>query len=132
MRILHHIENVFHCPLCEAKLLQAHGDLVKWFHEVVKPNFPDMHVSCSYRDKEAQEAACQQGLSRLEYPKSAHNKLPSHALDLFQQIDGRGVWNPSVYGKLNDISMTKGYPLLWGASFKSLGDYDHFQLKNPT
>lgn len=115
------------CPSCAAKLLQAHVNLIEWYLAIIKPEFPNAHVSWSYRDKEAQEACFVKGLTKLHFPNSAHNKLPAMALDLFQ-IDeqGRGVWSPAFYFEVSKLMLPS---MIWGQNWKALGDQDHFQLR---
>jgi peptidoglycan L-alanyl-D-glutamate endopeptidase CwlK len=123
---LHHTADVL-CPLCENKLTQAHPDLVSWFR-TVKSAHPDVHVSWSYRDQESQEAAFEDGKTKLHYPHSAHNELPSSALDLFEIKNGDAVWDSAFFAALNS-SNKDGFPhILWGGRWKTLGDNDHFEL----
>lgn len=117
------------CPLCEEKLSQAHEHLATWFRTIVKPKWPDAHVSWSYRGKEDQEKAFADAKTRLHFPKSAHNHQPALALDLFQlNEDGVAVWSPKFFAQV--ALLNKGeYPnLVWGGTFKTLGDGDHFEL----
>lgn len=116
------------CPLCELKLKDAHDKLGEWFRDM-KGKHPSLHISWSYRDKASQEQAVSHGASKLHYPASAHNKMPSLALDVFQ-IDesGRASFDPVFCAKLNSESQAAGYTLKWGGQWKSLGDSDHFQI----
>lgn len=123
---LHHTPDPI-CPLCADKLSRAHEDLVSWFM-IVKAQFIDAHVSWSYRDEEAQEAAFDDGKTRLHYPNSAHNELPSSALDLFQIIQEQAIWDPKFFVDLADFNSKKFPHILWGGRWKTLGDYDHFEL----
>lgn len=118
------------CALCELKLAQADAYLATWFRDHVKPNHRDIHVSWSYRNATEQEEAVREGKSKLHYPDSAHNLLPSHALDLFQ-IDqaGHAVWDPGPLAALADYNRANQLSILWGGEFKTLGDYDHFQIR---
>jgi len=62
------------------KLNQAHPDLQLIFNEVVKTT--DCTIIESYRDKDAQEKAFNEGKSKLHYPKGSHNSFPSKAVDV--------------------------------------------------
>ncbi len=117
------------CPLCEQKLLQADARLSAWFHDHVKPSFPEAHVSWTYRDQISQDQAVCDGKSKLSFPNSAHNKLPALAIDLFE-IDqtGKATWNPSFFNAIHDMNQKLGIDLLWGAQFRTLGDSDHWEI----
>lgn len=88
-----------------------------------------MHVACAYRNKEAQNIAFTQGDSKLPWPQSKHNLMPAKALDIFQQVEGRAIFDPIFCAKLNAESRLADFPLRWGGEFKSLGDSGHFELK---
>lgn len=122
------------CPLCEDKLEQAHPFLRDWFRRV-KTQYPDVHVSWSYRDQAAQEAAFKEGMTKLHYPNSAHNVTKdgvpcAMALDLFQiEEDGIATFSPIFYLKLADQIAQSGEPIFWGGRWTHLGDRDHFQYR---
>jgi hypothetical protein len=100
----------------------AHPYLANWFWGEVKKRFPDAHISWSYRDMANQEDCVARGVSRLHFPKSAHNKQPALALDLFQLVDGQAKFNPSFYHAIYEALTKQNRPILWGAVWKSLGD----------
>ena len=62
------------------KLESAHPDLQKLFNEVIKVH--DCTVVFGHRTKEEQEDQFNQGHTKLHYPKSLHNSLPSKAVDV--------------------------------------------------
>lgn len=62
------------------KLSQVHPDLQRLFNEVIR-NY-DCKVTCGHREKEEQEAAVRDGYSRVHFPNSKHNHLPSLAVDV--------------------------------------------------
>jgi hypothetical protein len=123
------------CPLCEDKLFTAHDYLKGWFRSL-KSRYPNVHVSWAYRGQADQEEFFKEGKTRAHYPHSAHNKTDeagkpcSLALDLFQ-IDEDGVarFSPLFYAKIADESEKDGALILWGGTFKNIGDRDHFQYK---
>jgi hypothetical protein len=123
------------CDGCRVKLMQAHPDLSSWYLQKVKPNFPTIHISWSYRDKQAQQMAVEQGKSELNYPHSGHNQIDlegnpsSIALDLFVSLLGIADWEKTKDYCTQIAHMNPN--ILWGGIWKSLGDTDHFQLKNP-
>jgi peptidoglycan LD-endopeptidase CwlK len=57
----------------------CHEDLQRLFNEVIK------HVDCSiisgYREKDIQNSLYRSGKSKLKYPDSKHNFVPSNAVD---------------------------------------------------
>ena len=129
MSILPHHTSDPQCPLCDYKLTQAHDVLRDWFNTHVKPQYPDAHVSWSYRNKQDQDRCLAENKTRLEFPMSKHNQIPSLAIDLFE-IDqaGHGVWNPKFFVALNEYNEGNGFPIGWGGRWRSLGDGDHFEL----
>lgn len=62
------------------RLSTCHPDLQKLFNEVVK-NY-DCSVICGHRGKDEQDAAVKAGNSKLSWPNSKHNVLPSNAVDV--------------------------------------------------
>jgi peptidoglycan L-alanyl-D-glutamate endopeptidase CwlK len=63
------------------KLLQdAHADLRRLFIEAI--NYVDFTVVCVHRGKKEQDEAYAKGHSKVKYPNSKHNKLPSLAVDI--------------------------------------------------
>lgn len=62
------------------QLATCHPDLVRIAEELIKEM--DVVVLCGHRGQKAQDDAFNRGTSKLRYPKSKHNKLPSLAMDL--------------------------------------------------
>ena len=62
------------------RLSTCHPDLQEVFNEVVKEF--DCTILCGYRNKEEQEAAFDQGRSKVSWPDSKHNTQPSRAIDV--------------------------------------------------
>lgn len=129
---VHHANDVPACPLCEQKLKQAHPQIAAWFRDVVKPAFPEAHVSWSFRDQKSQNEACAEGKSKLPWPKSAHNACDASgvpcakALDLFQLAsNGMALWHWNFF---KQISVLLTSDMKWGGIWKELGDFDHFSL----
>ena len=61
-------------------LQTCHDDLIKLFEEVIRHY--DCAVICGHRSKEDQDKAYHEGKSKLRYPLSKHNKMPSLAVDV--------------------------------------------------
>jgi hypothetical protein len=124
------------CPGCEIKLRDAHGDIQRWFREEIKPMFQDCHVSWSFRGKIEQNQAVAEGKSKLPWPLSAHNKSDdqgnpcSLAVDLFElSSNGMASWSWKYFKEIADHTKARGFPIVWGGDFKTLGDSDHFQFQ---
>lgn len=136
--MLHHTDDPV-CQACQEKLETVHASLSSWFLNKIKPKWQNAHVSWGYRDKPSQEQAFADGKTRLHYPDSAHNKcgpdgIPcAMALDLFQIIAGHAVFDLSWYKEVSQIAAVDApFTLFWGSKFKSIGDYDHFELREVT
>lgn len=117
------------CLGCLHKLTEANAAFSPWFWGLVMQN-PDLHISWSFRGPVDQEEAFKESKSKLHWPDSAHNKMVdgkpcSDALDLFEIYDGKPLWRPTLMAHI-----AARFPnFIWGGAFKSLGDYDHFQLR---
>ena len=62
------------------KLETCHPDIQKIFNEVIKHY--DCTVICGHRGKDEQDEAVRTGASKLAWPNSKHNSLPSKAIDV--------------------------------------------------
>lgn len=65
--------------ISKARLSTCHQDLRILFGHVIQ-NF-DCTIVCGHRDKADQDKAFNEGKSKLKYPRSKHNKIPSEAVD---------------------------------------------------
>lgn len=118
------------CPGCNDRVQDAEQYLRDWF-KFQKGKFPSMHVSWAHRDEASQGQAFSDGDSKLQWPNSKHNLLPSQALDVFQINEQKqAVFDPIFCAKLNDDSKKSGYTLRWGGEFKTLGDSGHFEMES--
>ena len=63
----------------KARLKTCHKDLQILFAHVII-DF-DCTIVCGHREKEDQDKAFAEGKSKLKYPQSKHNKIPSMAVD---------------------------------------------------
>jgi peptidoglycan L-alanyl-D-glutamate endopeptidase CwlK len=123
-------------------LKTVHPDLVVLFSTVIKAI--DCTILCGYRGEDEQNAAVAAGKSKLKWPESNHNKMPSLAVDVVPYpID----WNDKnmfywfggyVLGiaqslKEKDIIT---HSIRWGGSWDGLGklstkgliDLPHFEI----
>jgi peptidoglycan L-alanyl-D-glutamate endopeptidase CwlK len=114
-------------------LSQAHLDLQVIFHEVIK--VIDCSIICGHRGEIEQNEAFDKGFSKLKFPKSKHNSLPSMAVDC---VPYPLSWDDmDSFKKLSEVvlSIANGlfndgliaHKLEWGGSWK-WKDYPHYQL----
>lgn len=96
----------------------------------------DFTVLCGYRTEAEQNKAYDEGKSKLKFPKSRHNHLPSLAIDLapyFSEAphirwDDREAF-AHLAGIIKGIAHKRGIPITWGGSWKKFPDYPHYQLE---
>ena len=72
------------------RLQSCHRDLQLLFAHVIIDM--DCTIVCGHRDKEAQDKAFSEGKSKLKYPRSKHNHIPSWAVDAAPYENGRIDW----------------------------------------
>lgn len=116
-------------------LSQCHEDLQVLFTEVIKEY--DCAVICGHRGEEEQNNAFAKGFSKLKYPKSNHNKIPSLAADVVPYpID----WaNKKRFKELGDkVKQIAGrlleegkitHRIDWGGDWKKFVDLPHYEIK---
>ena len=119
----------------EQRLSTCHPDLQAVCRELIKQY--DFAVLCGHRGKEEQNAAFNAGHSRLIYPQSKHNKMPSHAVDMAPYpVDWgnlmrfREMWQR--FDALAKLMRQRGEiesEFEWGGEWDSLKDYVHIEIK---
>lgn len=62
------------------KLQECHEDLQTIMLTALQGR--DIKIECGYRGQDAQDEAFANGYSKLQYPNSKHNKMPSMAVDV--------------------------------------------------
>lgn len=117
------------------RLATCHEDIRTVCNELIK--YIDFSVICGHRGKADQDKAFKEGKSKLQFPKSAHNPIPSHAVDItpypldwndigsFKELHGAFV---VVAQKLKEEGKIKS-EFVWGGNWKKLKDYPHYELK---
>jgi peptidoglycan L-alanyl-D-glutamate endopeptidase CwlK len=126
-----------------AKLSTCHEDLVQVMEEVVK--WIDIAVICGHRGKTAQDEAFFSNKSKLRWPNSKHNSIPSMAVDVaLYPIDWSDEHTFSLVAgrvlQVADQMLAAGkihHKVVWGGDWdrdgwtKDTGFYDspHFQLE---
>ena len=97
---------------------EAHPDLQKIFNEVIK-HF-DCRVICGHRGEEAQNRAYRDKLSKLKFPESKHNKVPSLAVDVIPYpVDWDDTDRMRYFA-----GIVKGMALMMEISIRWGGDWD--------
>lgn len=119
------------------KLEKCDGRLRDLFLDVVEKY--DCTVLCGHRDKLEQNQAFAAGRSKVEWPKSKHNQLPSRAVDVAPYpID----WaNKEAFyhfaGYVRALAESKGISIRWGGDWngnfdlkdQNFFDLPHFELR---
>ena len=126
-----------------SKLSTCHHDLQALFFEVIKTF--DCTVVCGYRNQADQEAAFNEGNSKIHYPNSKHNFSPSIAVDVVPYPVNYnnhklslwfGGYVLGIAQKLKDEGKMT-HAVRWGGAWDGLGkldndmqlnDDDHFEL----
>jgi len=99
----------------------------------------DFSVICGHRGEAAQNEAFSKGYSKLKYPKSKHNSMPSMAVDIvpypldWKNIDSFKALSVHIKGVWDKIPVAEreGYTLSWGGDWTSFRDYPHWELRHP-
>lgn len=123
------------CDSCIKKLEGCHigiGTFFVW----VRSRFPEAHISWGFRNQQQQDLAFNTGQSKTKWPDSKHNNMAdgvpaSMAIDIFRLgPDGKAYFEVEFYEKIWTASQLEGFNGIveWGGNFKTLKDYNHFEL----
>jgi len=114
------------------RLFTCHPDLIRLMNTVIQER--DIIILCGHRGEIEQNKAYGAGNSKLRYPHSRHNTMPSQAVDIAPYpLD----WN-DIEGFKNLIGYVKkkaaelGIEIECGADWEKFPDYPHVQLKAHT
>lgn len=118
----------------KAHLSKCAPELISLFNTVIQHR--DCTIVCGYRDRKAQDDAYNNGHSKLTYPNSKHNKIPSLAVDVVPYIKGSGpTWDlPTCYyfaGFVLGIAATIHIKIRCGADWDMDMDVRDQQLLDP-
>lgn len=108
-------------------LYTAEPELILLFEEVVKEF--DCSVLCGHRNREDQNKAFADNKSKVSWPNSKHNQLPSKAVDVvpypidWDDTDRFYRFAAHVY----TVAMRMNIRVKWGGSFKSFFDGPHWE-----
>jgi len=124
----------------KSKLKTCHPDIQRLMNEVVK--YYDCTIVDGHRDKERQDLYYAQGVSKVKYPNSRHNRYPSNAVDVAPYIKGKGLsWNTIecyvLSGQIIEIARRLKIDIRWGGDWDSdrdltdqtFNDLVHFELR---
>lgn len=114
-----------------ARLSTCHEDLQRIFNAVIMER--DVMIVCGARGKAEQDAAFKAGTSKLKYPKSKHNRLPSHAVDVIPYPEG--YTSKKAFAELaalvHRVAKELGVKVVWGGSWQGFPDLPHWELASP-
>jgi len=114
---------------CDPRIQEIMNELIKIY---------DCSIMCGHRPKEDQMAAFNEGRSKVTWPNSKHNSLPSRAVDVVPfPVD----WDDLsrfyyMAGLIKGIAHQKGYKIRWGRDWDSdndfndqtFNDFPHFEV----
>lgn len=124
------------------RLMTCHPDLVLLMSEALSdPDCPcDFAITSGHRGQDEQDAIFAAGNSKLPWPRSRHNALPSLAVDAVPYIPGRGLsWDwehieplaahvKATWQRLARAERTSGtFDMSWGGDWR-WRDGAHYQL----
>jgi len=122
--------------ISEERLNTCHPLLQTLMREVVK-NY-DCTILCGHRNKEDQDKAFEGGFSKVKFPNSRHNQMPSLACDVLpfpiEWSDSRKHYHFAGYVQATADRL--GIKIRWGGDFNQDGnlkndrflDIPHFEL----
>ena len=107
------------------KLLTCDLRLQAIFNEVIKTH--DCTILDGHRGEDEQNTAYERGLSKLRYPMSSHNRIPSCACDVapfpidWTDLDGFRTFAKEVKRIAKDLDVN----VEWGGDWTTLVDMPH-------
>lgn len=112
----------------ERNLASVHPDLVRVFRKVAETE--PIEVLCGHRPKEEQDRVYREGRSRVRWPNSRHNSLPSQAVDVVPlPIDWSDLGPFRRLAKhVKEIAALMGVPIEWGGDWQHFKDHPHWQM----
>lgn len=111
------------------RLEQCHPD-IRRVVEMAADRFP-LTVLCGHRNEAEQNEAFRKGASKLQWPKSRHNSLPSEAVDLAPYPIN---WaDTGRFKKMAEVVLAVagelGVSLDWGGNWNKFIDMPHFEIR---
>ena len=117
------------------QLATCHPDIRRVCEELIKT--VDFAVTCGHRNRQDQNRALAEGKSRLRWPLSAHNKLPSEAVDLVPYpVDWQDIGRfkelacafMAVANLLYELGIIHSR-FVWGGTWETFKDYPHYEVR---
>lgn len=104
------------------RLYTCHHDLQRLLQEAIR--IIDFSVLCGYRDEAAQTAAVNAGSSKVRFPDSKHNSLPSMAVDIAPYpIDWDNIARfAHLQGVIRGLAHSMGIEIRLGGDWDMDGD----------
>jgi len=120
----------------QTNLYTCHPDLIRLFTRVVEQF--DCTVICGHRAEDAQQLAYLAKNSKLQWPDSKHNKLPSLAADVIAYPIQWGNYklNYTFGGYVKGVASALDIKIRWGGDWdsdwdledQSFNDLVHFEV----
>ena len=107
---------------CHPKLQEVLDEAIKHY---------DFSVIWGHRGRTDQDRAYEAGHSKLQWPASKHNSLPSKAFDIVPYPDGFNSPHSEFYLQATYVlraALKLGVHLNWGGHWKNFKDLAHFEL----
>lgn len=106
---------------CDPRLQEIMNEVVKMY---------DISILCGHRGEEEQNAAHMEGRSKLVWPESNHNVVPSRAVDIAPYpIDWDDINRfHFMAGVVTTVAAQHGYKIRWGGDWATFFDGPHFEL----
>jgi len=115
--------------ISQQRLATCHEDLQRVMNEVIK--WYDISIICGHRGEAEQNRAYETGHSKLRWPNSKHNRLPSLAVDIapwpIDWNDHKRFWY--MGGLVMGVAAKMGIKIDWGGNWISFIDLPHFELQ---
>ena len=119
-----------------ANLIGCHSDLQKLAHRVIRIH--DCSVLTGFRAEDEQNKLYEEGFSKVQYPNSKHNTMPSRAIDIVPYpIDYEDTKRFYYFaGIVMGVAREMNIKLIWGGCWKNdnrfnanrWNDLAHFEL----
>jgi len=120
---------MIHRPVSYRRLATCHTDLQRLV--IAAAEDFDFVVVCGHRGEEEQNAAVKNGTSKLAWPNSKHNSLPSLAVDLAPfpiSWDDVAAFD-RLGAHVEAVARGMSIPIVWGGRWPRFVDRPHFQLE---
>lgn len=118
-----------HLSTCDERLQRVFNNVIDHY---------DCTIICGHRNEAAQTLAFESGKSKLHWPDSNHNALPSKAVDVMPYPINWSDYQRSAHfaGFVLGVAQSMGIKLRWGGDWDRDGqlkdqrfkDYPHFEL----